>query len=134
MHQGPNQNIEDAFVAASRNAGYQPNAAVMRQVAIEVSGGVMTEHGLIVLPGKGALSPVDLARSLRNQMPGAFSRLSDIDEPSEPSSNLTTDMSREIAASRNRTLPSNWHDVRKQYSAKSLTGKMMDELAAARRS
>lgn len=86
-------------MAACRKAGFQPNAGAVRSAAIELAGGVLTDQGLIVLPGKGSISPADFARSLRNQMPEAFGALSN---DAKPSGNLTADMRREIAARRNR--------------------------------
>jgi hypothetical protein len=123
------QNLEDLFVAECRKQGFQPNTDAMRQAAIDLAGSTLTDQGLIAMPRKGAISPKDFVCSLRGFMPTAFGSLSD----DKSAGNMTTDMRREIAANRSRSLPSDWHDLPKKYSAGSLTGQMMDELAAARR-
>jgi hypothetical protein len=119
--------LEDMFVAECRRQGCQPSADVMRQVAVDLAGGVLTDQGLIVMPGKGAISPKDLVRSLRNFMPTAFGSLTG----DKPLGNMTIDMRREIAASRKQPLPDDWDQVRSRMIG--LSARMMDERAAMRR-
>jgi hypothetical protein len=119
------QDVEDEFVTACRKQGFQPSADAMRQAAIDLAGSALTA-GLIVMPGKGSITPKDFASSLRNQMPEAFEALNHV----RSSGNLTTDMRREIAA-RSRSLPADWSDIRSRMTG--LTAQMMDERAATHR-
>jgi hypothetical protein len=122
--------LEDLFVAECRRQGHQPSADAVRQAAVELCGSAITTEGLIRIPGKGTISPVDFVRSLRNHVPEAFGKI-DVEQPQH--GNLTERMRLEVAASRNPSVPADWQQVRKRYATDSLTGRMMDELAAARR-
>jgi hypothetical protein len=53
--------------------------------------------------------------------------------PPAAGSNLTESWRAEIAASRKQSMPTDFHQVRSKYAANSLTARMMDEVAAARR-
>ena len=126
------QEIEDAFVSECRKQGLQPASGAMIAAAVDLAGSVMTDDGLMVLPGKGSLRPGDYVRTLRDRMPEAFGRLND-QSNDRPAGNLTERMRVEVAAGRERRLPSDWDSVRKRYAAGSTTAAMMDEIEASRR-
>lgn len=124
--------LEDRFVAECRRQGFQPDQHAMQKAAINFCGAKLTSQGLIHLPNVGTISPADFVRSLHSQTPESFAALQD--QPSiKPATNLTEGMRQEVAASRKRSLPDDFQSVRARYSADSITGKMMDEIAASRR-
>jgi len=125
--------IETIVVKAAASQGWQATAEAVRQATIDLAGSVISDQGLIVIPGKGAISPGDYATSLRTAMPTAFRPKTD--QPAETSEdNLTERYRAEIAATRRKSaLPSNFQEVRSRYADSSLTARFMDELAAARK-
>jgi hypothetical protein len=89
-------------------------------------------QNLIVLPGKGSLSPADLVCSLRISMPESFSEIGADKPNTKPAgNNLTESMRLEIAATRQAPrLPDDWRQVRAKYDANSVTGRMLAQREA----
>jgi hypothetical protein len=98
------QDLEFLILTEARRQGVKPNADAVRQAGIDLAGSALTEQGLILMPGKGAISPADFVRSLRNRLPEAFGSIDD--KPAGKPAKLTERMRAEIAASRKRPLPS----------------------------
>ncbi|MGN8547204.1 hypothetical protein ACQPTN_21385 [Bradyrhizobium sp. 13971] len=119
--------LEDLFVREARRQGYQPDQRAMRQAAVDLAGSSLTGEGLVAMPGRGSISPADLVRSLRNQMPESFESVDD--EPRTDT--LTERWRREVAAGRKQASPTDWSDIRSRMTG--VTGRFMDEIAAARR-
>jgi hypothetical protein len=59
------QDLEFLILTEARRQGVKPNADAVRQAGIDLAGSALTEQGLILMPGKGAISPADYVRSLR---------------------------------------------------------------------
>jgi hypothetical protein len=119
--------IEDIFVAEARKQGVHPNSDAMRHVAIQLAGSTMA-GSLIQIPGTGSISARDYVASIHRAMPEAFKSLHEIPVTS-PTGNMTTDMRREIDATRSsKVLPDDWDEVRKRMNGR--TAEMMDAVAA----
>jgi hypothetical protein len=109
--------LEDLIVKEASRQGFKPNEAVVRQASIDLAGAVLTQQGLIQLPGRGSISPADYVRSLHSQMPAAFSTLAD-DKPIQSTghSGLTAAYITELAANRNRRVDaSKFSGLTRQY-------------------
>ncbi|MFC0243573.1 hypothetical protein [Rhodopseudomonas telluris] len=119
------QDVEDTFVSACRRMGYAPTASAMRRAGVVLAGATLT-NGMFTLPNLGAISPADLARSLRAEAPEDFADLSQASLPPH-GRNLTERMAAEVAASRKpRALPSDWEAVRRTKAG--LTAEFMSEI------
>jgi hypothetical protein len=81
---------------------------------------------MIVVAGKGALAPRDYIASLRAAMPGGFTHLG-VPPATTGKGNLTEQWKQEIAESRSKALPSDWHAVRSRM--RGLSAEMMDDRA-----
>ncbi|MCK1702593.1 hypothetical protein IVA86_14420 [Bradyrhizobium sp. 146] len=105
--------LEAMIQTEARQQGYQPNAEAMMQAAVDLAGSVLTDQGLIHLPGRGSISPADFVRDLHGRMPSAFASLADERRAETKTGNLTEQMRQEVAASRRqRMLPRDWLAVR----------------------
>ncbi|WP_316164542.1 MULTISPECIES: hypothetical protein [unclassified Bradyrhizobium] len=125
--------LESLVVDAARKQGFKPTADAVRQAVVDLAGAVLSDEGLIILPGKGALSPAHYAAALRAAMPAAFRPL-DTDRPDvPPAGNLTMQMRAAVAASRKQALPADWNAVRERYAAGTVTRAHMDAVATTRR-
>lgn len=124
--------LEDLFVAECRRQGHHPDADAMGQVAVILAGSSLNDQNLIVMPGKGSLSPADLVRSLRGSMPESFSEICADKPDAQPAGRTLTERYRaEIEASRlKRSLPSDWQQVRAKYDANSVTSQHLREREA----
>jgi hypothetical protein len=120
--------IEDSFVAACRQLGFQPDANAMRRAGTDLAGSAMAE-GSIVMPDKRSISPTDFAKSLKAAMPESFAAIADKPATSgerRSDESMTDYMRRELAASRTR-LPADF-EARRQRST-GLTRVMLDARA-----
>lgn len=131
--------LESLIVTEARRQGHQPNQDAIRQAGIDLAGAAMTSQGLIHLPGRGAISPADFVRALRNTMPAAFTPVTDdtlttTAEERRSGETLTAHMRRLVEANRKPArMPDDWQEVRGRYGDETTTAKHMAEIEASRR-
>lgn len=113
--------IEDAIVSAARAVGFAINSTIMTTVAIDLAGSTL-ENGLIMVPGKGALTVQDYLKDLHARAPSGFSK---VQQPDKPDSERTIGEMR-----RKRPLDAEWHARRAK--ATGITRTMMDEIERTR--
>lgn len=116
--------LEDLLADELDQQGVRAKPDIFREMLTECIGRV-TDNGSILLPA-GAISLADYVRSIRMNQPQLFETAT----TQKASGNLTERMRREIAQSLNRSLPSDWEEVRSKHTG--LTARMMDEIATAR--
>lgn len=92
--------LESLILTEARRQNLQPNAIAVRQAAIDLAGASLTTQNLINLPGRGAISPADYIRSLRDQMPEGFGRIDNETPTAKAAGTLTERYRAEIAATR----------------------------------
>lgn len=59
--------LEDAVASAAVSQGFKASAESMTQAAIQLAGSTLA-NGLIVIPGKGSISPADFVRDLPDEL------------------------------------------------------------------
>ncbi|WP_409188487.1 hypothetical protein [Bradyrhizobium sp. RDM4] len=125
--------IESLIMTEAHRQGCQPDQHAVRQAGIDLAGAVLTNQGLINMPGRGSISPADFVRSLRNTMPAAFTPMSDdkattATDERRSGETLTAHMRRLVEASRKPVRqPGDWQDVRSRYGDGTVTAMHMEE-------
>lgn len=131
--------IESLVMTEAHRQGFQPDQHAVRQAGVDLAGAVLTNQGLINMPGRGCISPADFVRSLRNTMPAAFTPVSDDKQTTatderRSGETLTAHMTRLVEASRKPArMPDDWQQVRARYGDNTTTSKHMAQIEASRR-
>lgn len=120
-------NLEDILASEIERQGVRASPDGFRQMLTECIGR-MNSVGFISLDS-GSISLPDYVRSCRSTRAELFESASaPVDKET---GNLTEQMSREIADTRSRSLPSDWEAVRSRHTG--LTRQYMNEIAATRK-